>query len=397
MIFASTIAQVRGGPSPGVFFVWHSGPLEMPNFLVLPGLDAADAQVAALGQAEGVVERDLDRALARPPRSAPVSTTARRAGDERRRRRLRGGGSSADRPRRAVVPRGSRARLLLGGEDVRAVGRGLLGGARAALVLAGAGVAREQLLALVERRRCPASAPVDVERVEDGLRARPAAERVVAAGVREVVEPAEQVGRVGAAVGDDRRGVAQRLGRSRGTRRACGRRPAAPPPASTVRFFVSSAVEASGGKVRTRSYRSLSRAGRAGRSRSGRGRSGRASRASGRSSSQERLELARDRLRRLDQRVDVVEREAQVHERRVGLAHEVRAGALIASASASRSLPSARKVRVQVADQRRQVVAALGQRGDELGRVDDEALEQSGCRALSSLNSRLEVDSAGFR
>jgi hypothetical protein len=36
VIFASTIAQVRGGPAFWTRPVWHSLPFEMPNFSVLP-------------------------------------------------------------------------------------------------------------------------------------------------------------------------------------------------------------------------------------------------------------------------------------------------------------------------------------------------------------------------
>src|SRR5436309_946247 len=52
----------------------------------------------------------------------------------------------------------------------------------------------------------------DVEDVQDGVDAREAAGGVDRPGGGEVVEPAEELGRVGAAEGDDRRGLLERLG-----------------------------------------------------------------------------------------------------------------------------------------------------------------------------------------
>ena len=89
---------------------------------------------------------------------------------------------------------------------------------------------------------------------------------------------------------------------------------------------------------------------------------------------EERLQALRHRLRGLDQRIHFVERRAQVHERRVGAAHERREPSdrlgqrLLLAAERARGL-------VEVADQAREVVAALGERGDHLGAVDEEALE----------------------
>src|SRR3712207_8807323 len=59
------------------------------------------------------------------------------------------------------------------------------------------------------------------QRVHEGLDAREAAERVVGAGGGEVVEPADQVDRVGAAVLDDRRAVGERRSEERRVGKEC--------------------------------------------------------------------------------------------------------------------------------------------------------------------------------
>ena len=69
----------------------------------------------------------------------------------------------------------------------------------------------------------------------------------------------------------------------------------------------------------------------------------------------------------VDQRVEVVERRAQVHERRVGAAHERRAARRSRSAASPSRRAIASKVVGQAVDELDDVVAALGDVGDELG------------------------------
>ena len=77
---------------------------------------------------------------------------------------------------------------------------------------------------------------------------------------------------------------------------------------------------------------------------------------------------------RVHQRVHVVERGPQVHEGGVGAPHERRQ---LLDRLRQRGLLAAERAGglVQVADEARQVVAALGQGAHELGAVDEEALE----------------------
>src|SRR5215211_1642383 len=97
---------------------------------------------------------------------------------------------------------------------------------------------------------------------------------------------------------------------------------------------------------------------------------------------EERAELLRHGLGRVDEGVEIVERRSQVHERRVGAAHE---GRQPSDRLGQRGLLVAERPggRVEVADQSRQVVAAAGERRDEPGAVDEEALEHG--RVLGQL------------
>ena len=178
----------------------------------------------------------------------------------------------------------------------------------------------------------------------------------------EVVEPAEQVGRVGPPELDDRPRVAAGLGDLLEAAR----------PALAV-ALVGVDRDACERLDRARQVDQVVVVAAAAEDRAQVGDGRRASRERAQLG-QERLELARDGLARLDQRVHVVEREAQVDERRVGLAHEVRQPR---NRVGQRMLLGAERVRrgTQVADQRRQVVAALGERADERRRIDQEPLE----------------------
>ena len=101
---------------------------------------------------------------------------------------------------------------------------------------------------------------------------------------------------------------------------------------------------------------------------------GTASAAAARNSREERPEAVGDRDRSGDERIDVVERGAQVHEGCVGLAQEVgklvdRVGQLLALAP-----DRAQGIR-SVDDELAQIVAALGQKRRKGGGVDDQGLE----------------------
>ena len=210
------------------------------------------------------------------------------------------------------------------------------------------------------------------EGVDVGLRAREAAERVVGARLREVVEPGDEVGRVRPALGDDRRGVAERLGRLR-------ERAALAAEVDRAGAEVDLTLLRVHGDVRERRVRPVqleqvvARAGGAGQAREV------ADRRHGLVRERPQLvevraELARDGLRRLDERVDVVERGAQVHVRRVGRAHEV---GKTPDELGERLLlrPERARGAVQVVDERAELALLLRERGDEPRRVDEEALE----------------------
>src|SRR4051812_22086019 len=130
----------------------------------------------------------------------------------RRRRELRAGGGSLDRPHCAVGLTTAEGILLGLAPDVRAVVGRLLGGTRAAPELVEAQAALLLRGALVERDQVRHTGG-EVRGAEDLEASRPAADGVVRARRREVVEPAEEVDRVGAAHGDDRSGVLERLRR----------------------------------------------------------------------------------------------------------------------------------------------------------------------------------------
>ena len=81
VISPSTTAHVRGGPSVGVVAL-ALGALRDLELLRLAGVHAADAEVAALGEAEGVVERHLERSCpSLSSLAAPADHHGRRAGD----------------------------------------------------------------------------------------------------------------------------------------------------------------------------------------------------------------------------------------------------------------------------------------------------------------------------
>ena len=152
------------------------------------------------------------------------------------------------------------------------------------------------------------------ERARVDADARGGAERVVDAGVAEVVEPAERVGRVGAHGGELGHVVAQRLGDGRERALALGavrldlahRRVAQ----RHLQACVSSSASLSAPGRRRISDEVAQRRPRVARQRAQLG--------------QERAQLLGHRLGVLDQRVEVVERGAQVEEGRVGAAHERR-------------------------------------------------------------------------
>ncbi len=103
---------------------------------------------------------------------------------------------------------------------------------------------------------------------------------------------------------------------------------------------------------------------------------GRASLASGRSWARNGRSAFATGLESRDQRVEVVQRRAQVDEGRVRAAHEARQPA---DRLAQRRLlvPEGVRGRLQVVDQGREVRLALGEVGDELRGGDDEVLEQA--------------------
>ena len=122
---------------------------------------------------------------------------------------------------------------------------------------------------------------------------------------------------------------------------------------------------------------------------------GSASAANGRELRRGTGRASRDRLRRLDQRVDVVERARRFTN--VVLARRMKAGSRpIDSASASFWLPSARVVSLRLpisaARSSRRSASAVTSR-----ELSTRKRSSTGGVAVSSLNSRLEVDSAGFR
>ena len=171
----------------------------------MPSPHASDLEVAALGQPERVVEeqsRRSSRRCRRRPWRPPTGRPRRRSPSSQPRPRRH----AASRAHRPLVRVAVERRRLVSREDVAAVRRRQLVRARAAAEL-------------------PQLRPGAVEQlgqVDPG--AREAAVGVVAAGGGEVVEPADEVGRVGAAEGDRGRGGAAARRWSPGTRRGDWRR-----------------------------------------------------------------------------------------------------------------------------------------------------------------------------
>ena len=112
--------------------------------------------------------------------------------------------------------------------------------------------------------------------------------------------------------------------------------------------------------------------------------------------SQQPLQLRRDRPGRVDQRSQVVERAAQVDERRVGEPHEPRQPPDRLSERVSLRGQRLGRLR-QVADQPAQVGAALRHRGHEAARLDDEVGELAGVAVDLAEQGMLLEAIAGFR
>ena len=151
---------------------------------------AGDLQVAAVDQAERVVELD-PVAVARGAVAGAAEDDPERAGDRAARRGCRARASLALRDLRGVAG-------VVGG---RLPDRAALDRARAAVALAEAGELLEERLAQLRRDRRE-DAVDEREGVDVQGRAAGAAERVVDARVAEVVEPAGEVDRVGPRVAD---------------------------------------------------------------------------------------------------------------------------------------------------------------------------------------------------
>ena len=115
-----------------------------------------------------------------------------------------------------------------------------------------------------------------------------------------------------------------------------------------------------------------------------------------------RAELARDGLGRLDERIDVVERRAEVYVGRVCRPHEV---GQPRDQLSERLLLRSQRARgaVQVVDERAELALLLRERGDEPRGVDEEALEhrrvvrQLAEEAARRGEVRLEVGEAAVR
>ena len=126
----SAVTTALGG-SPGCL-------VERRSSVVVPGAHAADLQVAALGEAERVVELDLVGLALGALLGRAGEHERAAAHDAEHRERSSSDAPHFGRPRRAVGLVAVERLALVRGPDVRAVGRGRLGGARAALVLLGA-------------------------------------------------------------------------------------------------------------------------------------------------------------------------------------------------------------------------------------------------------------------
>ena len=196
--------------------------------------------------------------------------------------------------------------------------------------------------------------------------ARRRAQRVIGPRVAEVVEPAEEVGRVGAEVGELGGGALERLLgdlegavalAAVGLERARG-------DVAQRHLQLGQLDQVVGGAGSADDLRQVVD----GRARVARERA---------QLGQERAQLLGDRLRVIDERVEVVERGAQVDERRVGAALEV---GQAADRLGERLLLVADRGRRggELVDEAGQVLVAVGDVGDELRRGDDEALEQRG-------------------
>ena len=172
------------------------------------GADAGDLDVGALDDAERVVELD---------RVGPVLRVLRAGAGRRDDGGGAGGEQQGDDEQAAhLVARERLARVAVEVRRRLPGPRAVLGlvvaAARAAVALVGRRGGLEGLVAQL-RRDGRELALEQGEGARVDADARGAAERVVGAGVAEVVEPAEQVDRVGPDVADLRRGVLERLGR----------------------------------------------------------------------------------------------------------------------------------------------------------------------------------------
>src|SRR3954453_5038648 len=245
----------------------------------------------------------------------------------------------------------------------------VLAAARAAVVLAALERRLERLAPQLGRDELElprASGPGEREGVGVDGDAPDGPERVVDAGVAEVVEPAQQVGGVGPEEGELGRVALERV--PRGLERAVAQ--------LAVR------VDLAGGDVAKRDLQlgQLDQVvGVAGPAHDVREVPQRRARVAGERAQlgQERPQLLRDGLGLVHERVEVVEGGAQVHERRVGAAHERREAGdrlgqrLLLVADGGRRGG-------ELVDEAREVLAAVGDVRDELRGGDDEALEQRG-------------------
>ena len=254
-----------------------------------------------------------------------------------------------------------RVRLVVGAGARRRPGSGCAG--RSRVTCAPASVA--------QRHRDRLEDAVDLgERVDVGADAALAAERVVDAGVAEVVEPAGEVDGVRPRVGE----LGDRLARAR--RRVAGNAPSRSLPLACDR------------RRRDVAQRDLAaRSARRGRCRRRRWRTSRErSRSVGPRVAGERAQLGeeaaqlrRDRLGLADERAQVVDRGAQVDERRVRAAHERRQ---LADRVGQRVLLAADRAGDvgEVVDQAGEVLARSARSVTSLRRGDDEAARARACR-----------------
>ena len=178
-----------------------------PQLRDRPRPHAGDLDVAALDEPERVVELDGELRAALLLGAGRRERVGARAGEDEDDRRAR---ASFARQHLGLVAGEVGARLVGAG----AVRGPVLGAARAAVVLPPLQRRRERLVAQLRRDQlvlARAGRAGQRERVRVDADARGGAQRVIGAGVAEVVEPAEQVRRVGAEERELGRGALERL------------------------------------------------------------------------------------------------------------------------------------------------------------------------------------------